>query len=146
MAQGGGSTNPSALARFDREVIAQTGAKWVIMLLGINDANGGTSAEDIIAAMQQVAIRARSQQLKLFIGTITPNGTASAAAQAQRAVVNEWIRTTREIDGYVEFDIPLRDPNNPLQIRDDLQSGDQLNPNDAGYQVMGNAVNLGILR
>ena len=146
VAQGGGSTNPSALARFDRDVIAQTGAKWVIMLLGINDANGGTSAEDIIAAMKQVAIRARSQQMKIFIGTITPFGNGNAAVQARRATINQWIRTTREIDGFVEFDIPMRDPNNPLRLRDGLHIGDQLHPNNAGYEVMGNAVNLEILR
>ncbi|NUZ07081.1 GDSL-type esterase/lipase family protein [Piscinibacter koreensis] len=141
---GAGSTNPSALARFDADVIARTGAKYVIVLLGINDANGGTSGEDIISALRQVAIRARAQQMKIFIATITPFGRATDVVEARRILINNWIRTTRETDGYVDFDAVIRDPANPRMMRNDLQSGDQLHPNNAGYEVMGNAIDLSL--
>ena len=63
-AQGGGSTNLSALARMDRDMIVQTGATHLILLLGIDDITRGLSAENVIAALQHVVIRARTQQLK----------------------------------------------------------------------------------
>lgn len=144
VAQGGGSTNPSALARMDRDVIVQTGASHVILLLGINDAAGGTSAEDIIAAIQQVVIRARTHQLKIFVGTVTPFGNGSDAVEARRLAVNDWIRTTREIDGVVDFDLAIRDPANPRRMLPPYDSGDSLHPSDAGYEAMGNAIDLNL--
>lgn len=146
VAQGGGSTNPSALARMDRAVIVQTGATHVILLLGINDANGGTSAEDIIAAIQQVVVRARTQQLKIFVGTVTPFGNATDAVEARRLAINQWIRTTPEIDGVVDFDLAIRDPANPRRMLPIYDSGDTLHPSDAGYEAMGNAVDLNLFR
>src|SRR5262249_5249138 len=123
-----------------------TGATHVIVLLGINDANGGASGEDVIAALQQLVIRARTHQLKIYMGTVTPYGNGSDAVEARRQVINNWIRTTREIDGYVDFDSVIRDPANPRRMRNDLQSGDQLHPNNAGYEAMGNVVNLAIFQ
>jgi lysophospholipase L1-like esterase len=146
VAQGGGSTNPSALSRMDRDVIVQTGATHVIVLLGINDANGGTSGEDVIAALQQTVIRARTQQLKIYVGTVTPYGNGSDAVEARRQLINQWIRTTREIDGYIDFDVAVRDPSNPRRMLASLNSGDQLHPNNAGYEAMGNAIDLALFR
>jgi lysophospholipase L1-like esterase len=146
VAQGGGSTNPSALARMDRDVIVQTGATHVILLLGINDISGGLSAEDVIAALQQVVIRARTQQLKIFVGTLTPFGNAPDAREAIRLAVNEWIRTTPETDGVVDFDLAVRDPANPRRMLAAYDSGDTLHPNDAGYEAMGNAIDLNLFR
>jgi len=144
VAQGGGSTNPSALARMDRDVIVQTGATHVILLLGINDISGGLSAEDVIAALQQVVIRARTQQLKIFVGTLTPFANATDAREAIRLAVNDWIRTTPETDGVVDFDLAIRDPANPRRMLSIYDSGDTLHPNDAGYEAMGNAVDLNL--
>ena len=56
-----------------------------------------------------------------------------------RGAVNTWIRTTREADGLVDFDAVVRDPHDPARMRADLQSGDWLHPNDAGYRAMGDA-------
>ncbi|NUZ07083.1 GDSL-type esterase/lipase family protein [Piscinibacter koreensis] len=146
VAFGGGATNPSALARMDADVIAQTGATHVILLLGINDINGGTSAEDVIASLQQVVARARLQQLKIYVGTITPNGRGSDSVESRRQTVNSWIRTTREHDGFIDFDAVIRDPANPRLMIASLQIGDQLHPNDAGYAVMGNAIPLDLFK
>jgi len=146
VAQGGGSTNPSALARMDRDVIVQTGATHVILLLGINDISGGLSAEDVVAALQQVVVRARTQQLKIFVGTLTPFGNATDAREVIRLAVNDWIRTTAEIDGVVDFDLAIRDPANPRRMLPSYDSGDSLHPSDAGYEAMGNAVDLNLFR
>jgi lysophospholipase L1-like esterase len=146
VAQGGGSTNPSAMARMDRDVIVQTGATHVILLLGINDISGGLSAEDVIAALQQVVIRARTQQLKIFVGTLTPFGNAPDAREAIRLAVNDWIRTTPETDGVVDFDLAIRDPANPRRMLPAYDSGDSLHPSDAGYEAMGNAIDLNLFQ
>jgi len=146
VAQGGGSTNPSALARMDSDVIVQTGATHVVLLLGINDISGGLSAQDVIAALQQVVIRARTQQLKIFVGTLTPFANATDAREAIRMAVNDWIRTTPETDGVVDFDVAIRDPANPRRMLAIYDSGDTLHPNDAGYAAMGNAIDLNLFR
>jgi lysophospholipase L1-like esterase len=130
----------------DRDVIVQTGAIHVVLLLGINDASGGTSAEDIIAALQQVVVRARTQQLKIYVGTLTPFGNASDVVEARRVAVNQWIRTTPEIDGVIDFDLAIRDPANPRRMLPPYDSGDSLHPSDAGYEAMGNAIDLNLFR
>lgn len=143
---GGGATNPSAMARFDPDVLAQSGATHVIIMLGINDISGGATADDVIAAHRQIITRARTQQLKILGGTLTPFGNAPDAREAHRLAVNQWIRTSREFDGVVDFDAALRDPANPRRMLPQYDSGDSLHPSDAGYEAMGNAVDLRLLR
>lgn len=137
---GGGSTNPSALSRFERDVLPQTGARHVIVLLGINDISGGATADDVIANLRQVIVRARTAQLKIYGGTITPFGNQNDLRESYRLAVNAWIRSSREWDGVVDFDAAVRDPANPRRMLPAYDSGDTLHPSDAGYEAMGNAV------
>lgn len=139
---GGGSTNPSALSRLDSDALVQTGARHVIVLLGINDISGGATADDVIANLRQLIVRAHTQQLKIYGGTLTPFGNAPDAREAFRLAVNDFIRNSREFDGVVDFDAALRDPANPRRMLPQYDSGDTLHPSDAGYEAMGNAVNL----
>ena len=141
---GGGSTNPSALSRFDRAVIAQTGARFVIVLLGINDISGGATADDVIANLRQVIVRARTHKLKIYGGTITPFGNQNDVREGYRMAVNAWIRSSKEWDGVVDFDAAIRDPANPRRILPQYDSGDTLHPSDAGYEAMGNAADLSL--
>ncbi|HEX3887633.1 MAG TPA: SGNH/GDSL hydrolase family protein, partial [Phenylobacterium sp.] len=69
-----------------------------------------------------------------------------ADGEAARQAVNQWIRAQREADGVVDFEAAIRDPDRPSRMRPDLQSGDWLHPNDAGYRVMGDAVPLALFR
>jgi len=39
----------------------------------------------------------------------------------------------------------MNDPVDPLRLNPIYDSGDHLHPNDAGYQAMANAINLGML-
>ena len=141
---GGGSTNPSALARFERDVLVQTGARHVIVLLGINDISGGATADDVIANLRQVIVRARTAQLKIYGGTITPFGNQNDVREGYRLAVNAWIRSSREWDGFIDFDAAIRDPANPRRMLPLYDSGDTLHPSDAGYEAMGNAVDLNL--
>ena len=120
---------PSALARFDRDVLAQSGVTHVILLEGINDFGltpaGQTppSAAEIIAGHRQIIERAHAHGLKVIGATMLPfegtnlaprPGYYSPEKDARRQAVNDWIRTGKAYDGVVDFDLALRDPGHPL--------------------------------
>jgi len=140
----------NALARFDRDVLVQTGVTHVIVLEGINDIglashNPSPSAEDLIAAHQQLVERAHAHGLKIFGATLLPfEGAAyfSTEGEAKRQAFNNWLRKGADYDGVIDFDAVTRDPANPGKILARYDSGDHLHPNDAGYQAMGDAIDL----
>jgi lysophospholipase L1-like esterase len=166
----------SALARFDRDVLAQPGIANIILLEGINDigwprmkppsprqgdpAQGSgsmespfakelVSAEDIIASYKQIIDRARQHGIKVFIATLLPYEGAdyySEDGEAIRSAVNQWIRTSGATDGFFDFDKAVRDPSHPTRFRDGYHSGDNLHPSAVGYKAMANAVDLAALR
>ena len=140
----------SALARFDRDALMQTGVTHVIVLESINDigiarSNPSPSAEDLIAGHRQLIARAHARGLKIFGATLTPfvgAAYASPEGEAKRQAINEWIRTGKEYDGVVDFDKAVRDPNDPSKLRAEFNPGDNLHMNDAGYEAMANAIDL----
>jgi lysophospholipase L1-like esterase len=150
---------PAALARFDRDVLAQAGVAYVIVLLGINDighpgssagapASEEVSAEDIEAGLAQLVERAHEHQIKLFGATLTPfenttlEGFFSPEKEVKRQAVNRWIRTAGKFDAVIDFDAAVRDPSHPARILPAFDSGDHLHPSDAGQQAMGQAIPL----
>ena len=143
----------SAVARFDRDALSVPGVSTVIVLEGVNDigdaADDPPSAASLIDGYRQIIGRAHAKGVKVIGGTILPYEGAKyfrAAGDLIRQAVNEWIRKAGEFDGVVDFDQVMRDPSRPSRLRADLQSGDWLHPNDAGYRVMGNAVDLSTLK
>jgi len=153
----GNGTN--ALARFDRDVLAQAGAGFLVVLEGINDI--GTLSRDgpvtpeqhralvarITGAYRQIAVRARRAGLTVFGGTLLPFAGAKAypvdaAAEADRAVVNAWIRKAGVFDGVIDFDLLVRDPAHPERLLPAYDSGDHLHPSPAGYRRMGEGIPL----
>ena len=139
----------NALARFDRDVIAQTGATDVIVLEGINDIGmarpPGPTAEDLIAAHEQMVARAHAHGMKIFGATLTPfEGAAyfTPEGELKRQAFNKWMRTGKVYDGVIDFDEVVRDPQNPSKMLPRFDSGDHLHPNDTGYEAMGNAIDL----
>jgi len=141
----------SALSRFDRDVLSIPGATHVVILEGVNDLGGkpSPSAEDLIAGYRQLIQRAHAHGLKIIGATILPYGGAAyytAAADVERGKINAWIRTGHEFDAVIDLDAAVRDPAKPERMKAALQSGDWLHPNDAGYRVMGDAVDLTLFR
>jgi lysophospholipase L1-like esterase len=136
----------NAQARFPRDAIALSGARYVIVLEGINDIGFSLSpAAEIIAGYENLIAAAHAAGLKIFGATLTPfqgSGYYSAAGEAEREAVNQWIRTSGAFDGVIDFDRAVRDPAGPLRLRPAYDSGDHLHPNDTGYQAMANAINL----
>jgi lysophospholipase L1-like esterase len=151
----------NALARFERDVLAQPGVKYVLVLEGINDLGhyGPASpesekpgAEDIIAGLKQIVERAHEGGIKVFGGTLTPfEGTPFATyfspeKEVKRKAINEWIRTGGAFDGVIDFDKAVRDPDHPDRMLAAYDCGDHLHPKDAGYQAMGEAIDLTLFR
>jgi lysophospholipase L1-like esterase len=147
-------TGPNALARFDRDVLAQDGVKYLIILEGINDIGAAqnpvnphdvVTADDLIAGIAQMAARAHIHGIKVFGATLTPYVGAkyeSPAGEQMRQAVNQWIRTTKDLDGVIDFDKATLDPAHPGVYLPADDSGDHLHPSDAGYKAMGDAINL----
>jgi lysophospholipase L1-like esterase len=153
---------PNAQRRLDRDLLAVTGVSYAILLEGINDigfsqiAPGvfppdvlltNVAAEEIIQGYKQIIRRAHAQGIKIYGGTLLPfvgAGYQDAAGEAKRQVVNFWIRTSGDFDDVIDFDAVTRDPSDPARLLPAYDSGDHLHPNDAGYEAMGNAVDLAL--
>jgi lysophospholipase L1-like esterase len=140
--------NPNALSRLDRDVLTATGARSVIVLLGINDIGGQPQhhePSEIIAALRQIAAQAQAKGLRITGGTLTPFGGSSnytEELEGVRLAVNDFIRHSGVFDAVADFDAALRDPADPHRLLAAYDSGDHLHPNDAGYQAMAKAVRL----
>jgi lysophospholipase L1-like esterase len=152
------SPNPlagrSILERFDRDVLATAGVRYMTLMIGINDIGNSPNtapipAADLIAGYRQVIARAHAKGIAVFGATLTPfegAGYYSPEKEVVRQAVNNWIRSSDEFDGVIDFDLATRDPAHPTRFLPAYDSGDHLHPNDLGYQAMGNAVPLGLFR
>ena len=152
---------PNALARFERDVLAMPGVRYVLILEGVNDL--GTFTRDapqppeahaelvhrLIAAYAEMIRRAHERGLVAIGGTIIPFGGfalyhPTEANEADRQAVNAWIRAPGHFDAVVDFDALLRDPAHPERMRAAVDSGDHIHPSLAGYRAMGEAVPLAL--
>lgn len=153
---------PNALARFDRDVLAQTGARVVIVLEGVNDLGMLPRANDVdpkdhaakvdamIAAYQQIVKRAHAAGLRVVGGTVMPYAGSDyyhpgAMELADLARVNAWIRTPGHFDAVIDFAKVMEDPAHPTHLLPQYDSGDHLHPSSEGYQAMANAIDLKLL-
>lgn len=146
----------SMLKRFDRDVLAQHGVRFVLLLGGINDIgettmaahgrpiDGKAIAGHVIEAQRQIIDKAHAAGLQIIGATLTPFGGTLGAYSAQGEVarqrVNRWIRHRAHYDAMVDFDAVMRDPSQPARLRPELDSSDHIHPNDEGYRVMAAAI------
>ncbi len=150
---------PNVLARFDRDVLAPAGVKYVILFEGVNDLGKDSRERDltpaehqavvagITSAYQQAIDRAHAHGLKIYGATITPFVGSdyyhpNAAVEADRQAVNAWIRAAGHFDAVIDFDAVVRDPAAPDHLLAAYDCGDHLHPSAAGYKAMGDAVDL----
>ncbi len=154
---------PNALARFDRDVLAPAGVRWVIVLEGVNDLGSLTRdaevppekhaalVQKILGAYQQIIARAHAHQLRVYGATITPYVGSDyyhpgPLSEADRQAINAWIRTPGHFDAVIDFDQVIRDPAHPDHLLPAYDCGDHLHPSPAGYQAMGESIPPGTLR
>ncbi len=148
----------SGLRRFDRDVLAQPGVTHVIVVLGTNDLRNRwakpeeeVTAEQMIAGLKQMALRAHARGIKIFGGTLMPFenetflvGAWTPAREAVREAVNAWIRDGGAFDAVIDFDKGVRDPEHPARMLPMYDCGDHLHPSDLGYNRMGDIINLSL--
>ena len=141
---------PSALDRFDRDVLLQPGVTHVIVLESINDIGmagdpASPTVDELIAGHRALIQRARAHGLTVYGGTLTPFEGAqyyTEEGEAKRQAVNDWIRTSGAYDAVIDFDAVVRDSANPRRFLPMFHPGDWLHPNDEGYRAMGDAIDL----
>ncbi len=146
----------SALARLDRDVLSEPNVRYLILLEGINDIQRTTAAEgandpvtvaQLIQAYTQIIERAHTHGIKVIGATLTPYGGAhyeTPAGEEMVGALNHWIRASGKFDAVIDFDKVLQDPANPSAMAPATGSDDHLHPGDAGYQLMGNSIDLGL--
>jgi lysophospholipase L1-like esterase len=154
---------PNALSRFDRDVLAPAGARWVIVFEGVNDLGGlarvaevspaehAAEVSRVIAAYQQIVERAHAHGLRVYGATITPYVGSDyyhpgPSSEADLQAVNEWIRAAGHFDAVIDFDSVVRDPRHPDRLLPGYDSGDHLHPSPAGYKAMGDAISLALFK
>jgi lysophospholipase L1-like esterase len=157
----------NALARFDRDALSVPGVETVAVMIGINDIGwpGGilspndpaVSLDDLIAGYRQLIAQAHARNIRIIGVTLTPFEDTfkvvnpaldyyfNPEKEKTRQAVNQWIRESKEFDGVIDFDAVARDPKRPSHIQADFDSGDHLHPNDAGYKVMADSIDLRLL-
>jgi lysophospholipase L1-like esterase len=152
---------PNGNGRFSRDVLDRSGVTHAVILLGINDfgipsllgnASEQVTSALIIQSISNAAAAAKARGVKVYVGTLTPflgttiPGYYTADGEAKRQAVNAFIRSTKLIDGVIDFDAAIKDPANPLAMLAKYDSGDRLHPNDAGYEVMAASVAAALLK
>ncbi len=148
------TAGPSALSRLDRDVLAQDGVKYVIVLESINDIGrlahltapeDDINAQELETALKQIADAAHEHGIKAYGATLTPYGGAnyySEKGEQVREAVNDWIRRSGTFDAVIDFDQITRDPQKPTWFNPAYDSGDHLHPGDEGYKAMGAGIDL----
>ncbi|PJJ07650.1 lysophospholipase L1-like esterase [Flavobacterium sp. 1] len=151
-----GGLGPTALNRFDRDVLSQAGTKWLILLEGVNDIGGIKTAEDapvraqeLIDAYKVMIDKAHAKGIKVYGCTILPFEKSFYDApyrQDARDIVNAWIRTNSGFDAVIDFDKAMASEPGSRTILSNMHDGDFLHPNELGYKRMGETIDLGLFK
>jgi lysophospholipase L1-like esterase len=145
-----GGLGPTALSRFQRDVIEQSGVKWLIIFEGINDigASFGTGvAQELIDAYRQMTDIAHANRIFVYGTTLLPFGGSfydSPDHETSRQTVNEWIRNSGRFDAVIDLDKALRDPTDTLKLLPEADDGDHLHPSETGHRLIAEAVDLNL--
>jgi lysophospholipase L1-like esterase len=150
---------PSALSRFDRDVLGQAGVRWVIVFEGVNDVGGtrtqisqnqeNTVVDDLISAYQQFVLRAHTHNVLAYCATITPFGRSfyfTSSTEVSRQAINHWIRTSGQCDAVLDFDQAARNPVKIDELDAAFDSGDHLHLNSNGYLKLASTIDLKLFK
>lgn len=148
----GACLGPSALNRFERDVLNQNGVKWLIILEGINDIGGSFGAQgaakvaqDLITAYGQMIDKAHAKNILVYGATLLPFGGSSYDSpdhQTAWQTVNNWIRSSGKFDAVIDLDAAMHDPAKPTRLLTNADSGDHLHPSETGHRMIAEAIDL----
>ena len=147
-----GGLGPTGSSRYQRDLLSQEGVKWIILFEAVNDLGGARSgvqtAQRIIDTYKQIIQEAHQKGIRVIGGTVTPfkgNNYYSDDHEKGRTTINEWIRTTDMLDGVIDFDKAVRNPQDPAAMQQQfLFENDWLHLNAIGYETMGNCIDLNL--
>ena len=147
-----GGLGPTGKQRYQRDLLDQAGVKWIILFEAVNDLgychNGVKTAQDVIEVYKEIIRKAHAQGIRVFGGTITPfknNNYYTEDHELGRQYINNWMRTTKMLDGVIEFEHAVRDSQDTITLNKEyLFENDYLHPNAKGYEAMGNIVDLSL--
>jgi lysophospholipase L1-like esterase len=148
----------NALARLNQDVFSVPNVTDLIVLEGINDIGMSgcrswfhalrlVKTGELTAALLQISTRAHQRGVRVIAATLGPFEGASYYApekESVRQAYNAWIRSSKALDGFIDFDKVLRDPQQPLRLQAQYDSGDHLHPSAAGYRAMGESITLSL--
>ncbi|MDE1146465.1 MAG: SGNH/GDSL hydrolase family protein [Azospirillaceae bacterium] len=148
---------PNALSRVDRDVLDQSGVRWLVVLEGVNDLASAVRAADrkevpatvetLAAAYRRIVDQAHAAGLKVYGATILPCAGSDwclPAMEPMRQRLNAWIRASRTFDAVIDLDRTLDDPARPGHLLPEADGGDHLHPGDTGYRLMAEGVDLSL--
>jgi lysophospholipase L1-like esterase len=152
-----GGLGPAAVNRFDRDVLNQSGVRYLVVFEGVNDLGGASDASaptlttNLINAYTQFATKAKARGLRAYGATITPfggSGYYTVARETARQTINAWFRTNSVFDGVIDFDAAVRDPADPTKFKAEyfpgLNANDWLHLNVIGYKAMADSIDLNL--
>lgn len=148
----GGGLGPTGSSRYQRDLLGQEGVKWIILFEAVNDLggaqNGVQTAKRIIDVYKQIIREAHEKGIYVFGATITPfkgSGYYSTDHEKGRSTINQWIRTTKMLDGVIDFDEAVRNPQDLEAMQSKfLFENDWLHLNAQGYETMGGCIDLSL--
>jgi len=147
---------PSAMARMNWDILERSGARYLILFHGINDIEAvehnrqsfGDLEERLEWALTQITEQAHEHGMLVFGATQMTDCRNHKCnwpeGEKTRTDLNNWIRTTKIFDGVIDFDRVMRDPQYPIQMREEYNSGDYVHPNDTGYKAMADSIDLSL--
>ncbi len=99
-----------------------------------------------VEAFKQVAGQARQTYRGVFGTTLLPGGYPAEQVE-QRQLVNSWMREQGHewFDAVFDFATPLASPDDEALLLAAYDSGDGTHPNDEGYRLMAEAVDISLL-
>ena len=149
-----GGLGPTAVSRYDRDILNQQGVRWAIIFEGVNDIGGvknataaTTIANNLIAAYKQMISKAHDKNIRIYGATIMPfngNGYYNQYSESCRNTVNQWIRTGGYFNAVIDFDKVMRNPQDTTRLLLPAYQNDGLHPSAAGYKVMGESIDLNL--
>jgi lysophospholipase L1-like esterase len=155
-----GGLGPTALIRFDRDALSVSGARFVVLLEGVNDLGGfenhgqqtSEAHEDLVkdleAAYSQMIERAHARGIVIFGSTLTPfegSGYYNQRTEQDRKELNRWIRQSGGFDGIIDFERSVCDPSEPSRLKADFDSGDHLHLSPSGYRRMADSIPISMV-
>lgn len=148
-----GGLGPTAVSRYERDILNQSGIRWIVVFIGVNDIGEVKTAEavttktnDLIAAFQQMIEKAHTKNIKIYGATILPfkgNGYYNEHSESCRNAINQWIRTKGNYDRVIDFDKAMRSPRDTTSLVSTYQN-DGLHPDASGYRAMGEFVDINL--